>query len=169
MLLVHRYEAPAHSRPPAAACPSSACFNVTGTARTLLTLVPYFVGTRSAACSGHLWLCSLLSCLPFLPLSHALTLLPRSSSLSPHLPYVPLPPPVFFSPFFPTSHTSSTLTKVEVVYDNHCLSVRSGPRCSSEFWCLQVLHVSVSPPWPWQSLAWVQGFWVGHLLSSLLL
>lgn len=127
MLLVHRYEAPAHSRPPAAACPSSACFNVTGTARTLLTLVPYFVGTRSAACSGHLWLSSLLSCLPFLPLFHALTLLPHSSSLSPHPPYVPLPLPICSSLLSSQLGTSSPLTEVEVVYDNHCLSVRSGP------------------------------------------
>jgi hypothetical protein len=69
--------------------------------------------------------------LPFspvcLPLSHALTLMatfiqPVSSSAicassSGYL---------FLSPFSPTSHTSSTLTEVEVVYDNHCLSVRSG-------------------------------------------
>uniref|UniRef100_A0A8C6ET89 Flotillin n=1 Tax=Marmota marmota marmota TaxID=9994 RepID=A0A8C6ET89_MARMA len=57
---VRLLQAHALQQPPA---PPFTCFNTTGTTGTLLTLVPYFVGTRSAACLGHLWLSSLLSCL----------------------------------------------------------------------------------------------------------
>lgn len=80
-------EAHTPQQPPAS--PFSTGFNTTWTTGTLLTLVPYFVGTRSAACSGLLWLSSLLSCLCLLPF---LILYPTPLLSLPRLPGLSLLP-----------------------------------------------------------------------------
>uniref|UniRef100_A0A9L0S4W3 Flotillin n=1 Tax=Equus caballus TaxID=9796 RepID=A0A9L0S4W3_HORSE len=95
--------------------PFSTRFNTTATTGALLTLVPYFVGTRSAACAGLLWLSSLLSCLCLLPL----LLFPTPSLSLPCLSGLSLPPSspclsLHLSVFFPLSsrplHTSCSLS-----------------------------------------------------------
>lgn len=122
--------------------PPFTCFNSTGTMGTLLTLVPYFVGPRSAACPGHLWLSSRLFCLfLFSILTFTATLIQFVS----FLPRLPVCFSLFSSPCLPSLYAHHIVQAEDVYYD-HCLSVGGSPAAPQNPGALKFfLYPSVLP------------------------